>query len=201
MGTFILRRLLLMIVVLAGMSVITFCLTHVVPGNPARLLAGQHASEDEVHAVAVLYGLDRPIPMQFWVYITDLLHGDFGMSLTDRRPVLDDLRQFLPASIELTMAAVLIVVLIGLPVGLMAGVRRGKPSDHLLQFLSVGGVSMPIFWFGIILQIVFYKRLDLLPIGGRLGILDTEPSQVTGFILLTHYLQATCRLSFQRWCT
>ena len=136
MGTFILRRLLLMIVVLAGMSVITFCLTHVVPGNPARLLAGQHASEDEVHAVAVLYGLDRPIPMQFWVYITDLLHGDFGMSLTNRRPVLDDLRQFLPASIELTMAAVLIVVLIGLPVGLMAGVRRGKPSDHLLRFLQ-----------------------------------------------------------------
>ena len=184
MGTFILRRLLLMIVVLAGMSVITFCLTHVVPGNPARLLAGQHASEDEVHAVAVLYGLDRPIPMQFWVYITDLLHGDFGMSLTDRRPVSDDLRQFLPASIELTMAAVLIVVLIGLPVGLMAGVRRGKPSDHLLRFLSVGGVSMPIFWFGIILQIVFYKRLDLLPIGGRLGILDTEPPQVTGFYLI-----------------
>jgi peptide/nickel transport system permease protein len=76
-----------MIVVLAGMSVITFCLTHVVPGNPARLLAGQHASEDEVHAVAVLYGLDRPIPMQFWVYLTGSLHGDFGMSLKDRRPV------------------------------------------------------------------------------------------------------------------
>jgi peptide/nickel transport system permease protein len=184
MGRFILRRLLLMVAVLAGMSVITFCLTHVVPGDPARLLAGQHASAEEVQAVAALYGLDRPLPLQFWIYITDLLRGDFGLSLTNRRPVLEDLRQFLPASMELTGAAVAVVVLVGLPVGLIAGVRRGRPSDHLLRFLSVGGVSMPIFWFGIILQIVFYKRLQLLPIGGRLGILDIEPTQVTGFYLV-----------------
>ena len=184
MGTFILRRLIFMIVVLVGMSVITFSLTHLVPGNPARLLAGQHASEEEVHAVAVLYGLDRSVPTQFWIYMNGLLHGDFGMSLTNRRPVMEDLRQFLPASIELTLAAVLIVVVIGLPVGLVAGVRRGKPSDHILRFLTVGGVSMPIFWFGIILQIVFYKQLQVLPIGGRLGILDTEPTQVTGFYLI-----------------
>src|SRR5262249_14830400 len=154
-----LRRLLLMVLVLAGMSVITFCLTHVVPGDPARLLAGQHASEEEVKAVAALYGLDRPLPTQFWIYMRNLLHGDLGLSLTDRRPVREDLAQFLPASIELTGAAVIIVVLVGLPIGLLAGVRRGRPSDHLLRFLSVGGVSMPIFWFGIILQIVFYKRL------------------------------------------
>src|SRR6202008_4994835 len=107
----------------------------------------------------------------FWLYMTGLLHGDLGMSLTNRRPVMDDLRQFLPASIELTLAAILLVLVIGLPVGLMAGVRRGKPSDHALRFLTVGGVSMPIFWLGIILQIVFYKQLQLLPIGGRLGIL------------------------------
>jgi peptide/nickel transport system permease protein len=184
MGRFILRRLLLMVLVLAGMSVITFCLTHVVPGDPARLLAGQHASEEEVKAVAALYGLDRPLPTQFWIYMRNLLHGDLGLSLTDRRPVREDLAQFLPASIELTGAAVIIVVLVGLPIGLLAGVRRGRPSDHLLRFLSVGGVSMPIFWFGIILQIVFYKRLQLLPIGGRLGILDSEPPQVTGFYLI-----------------
>jgi peptide/nickel transport system permease protein len=184
MGTFILRRLLLMVVVLLGMSVITFSLTHLVPGNPARLLAGQHASEEEVHAVSVLYGLDRPVPTQFWIYMSGLLHGDLGMSLTNRRPVMEDLRQYLPASAELTSAAVLLVVLVGLPVGLMAGVRRGKPSDHVLRLISVGGVSMPIFWFGIILQIVFYKQLQLLPIGGRLGILDAEPTQVTGFYLI-----------------
>jgi peptide/nickel transport system permease protein len=181
---FILRRMLLMVVVLLGISVMTFTLTHVVPGNPARLLAGQHATENEVQAVAKLYGLDQPVPTQFWLYMTGLLHGDLGMSLTNRRPVMDDLRQFLPASIELTLAAILLVLVIGLPVGLMAGVRRGKPSDHALRFLTVGGVSMPIFWLGIILQILFYKHLQLLPIGGRLGIIDIEPPQVTGFYLI-----------------
>ena len=184
MGTFILRRLMFLVLVLAGMCVITFTLTHVVPGDPARLLAGQHASAEEVRTVASMYGLDRPLPTQFWIYVRDLLHGDFGMSLTDRRPVAEDLGQFLPASMELTLAAVLLVVVIGLPVGLWAGVSRGRPIDHLLRFLTVGGVSMPIFWFGIILQIVFYKQLQILPIGGRLGILDMEPPRVTGFYLI-----------------
>jgi peptide/nickel transport system permease protein len=184
MGSFILRRLILMVVVLAGMSVITFTLTHVVPGNPARLLAGQHANEEQVRAVAKLYGLDRPVAAQFGIYMAGLLHGDLGLSLTSRRPVMEDLAQYLPASLELTLAAALVVIIIGLPVGLIAGVRRGRPIDHILRFLSVGGVSMPIFWFGIILQIVFYKHLQLLPIGGRLGILDIEPTRVTGFYLI-----------------
>src|SRR5262249_27596960 len=184
MGIFIARRLLLLVLVLIGMSVITFVLTHVVPGDPARLLAGQHATAEEVHTVAHMYGLDRPLPRQLWIYVRDLLHGDLGMSLTDRRPVLEDLAQFLPASMELTLAAVFLVVVVGLPVGLLAGVRRGRPLDHMLRFLTVGGVSMPIFWFGIILQIIFYKQLNLLPIGGRLGILDIEPPRVTGFYLV-----------------
>src|SRR5438270_12937988 len=98
MGSFILRRLILMVVVLAGMSVITFILTHVVPGNPARLLAGQHANEEQVRAVAKLYGLDRPVAVQFGIYMAGLLHGDLGLSLTSRRPVMEDLAQYLPAS-------------------------------------------------------------------------------------------------------
>src|SRR5215475_8456597 len=101
MGAFILRRLAFLVLVLAAMSVITFVLTHLVPGDPARLLAGQHATAEEVQTVAKLYGLDRPLPVQFWVYMRDLVQGDLGMSLTNRRPVLDDLRQFLPASMEL----------------------------------------------------------------------------------------------------
>lgn len=178
---FIVKRLLLTVLVLLGISIMTFALTHLVPGNPARLMAGQHATEAQVRALAEQYGLDKPVLTQFWIYMTGLLHGDLGMSLTYRRPVLDDLRQFLPASIELTLAAIVLVVGIGLPVGLIAGVRRGKPLDHVLRFLTVGGVSMPIFWLGIILQIFFYKHLQLLPIGGRLGIIDIEPPDVTGF--------------------
>src|SRR5215471_20982230 len=104
MGAFILRRLAFLVLVLAGMSVITFALTHVVPGDPARLLAGQHATREQVEAVAKLYGLDRPVLEQYWVYVGGLFRGDLGMSLTTRRPVADDLQQYLPATIELTTA-------------------------------------------------------------------------------------------------
>jgi ABC-type dipeptide/oligopeptide/nickel transport system permease component len=180
MARYILRRLLLMMIVLLGMSVITFALTHIVPGNPARLLAGQHATQEQVEAVAKLYGLDRPVVEQYWVYIGGLFRGDLGMSLTTRRPVADDLRQYLPATIELTTAAMLLVIGLGLPTGLLAAIRRGRPLDHLIRVSTVAGVSMPIFWFGIVLQILFYRKLQLLPIGGRLGIIDIEPPRVTG---------------------
>ena len=180
MARYILRRLLLMVIVLLGMSVITFALTHIVPGNPARLLAGQHATQEQVEAVAKLYGLDRPVVEQYWVYIGGLFRGDLGMSLTTRRPVADDLRQYLPATIELTTAAMLLVIGLGLPTGLLAAIRRGRPLDHLIRVSTVAGVSMPIFWFGIVLQIVFYRNLQLLPIGGRLGIIDIEPPRITG---------------------
>ena len=180
MARYILRRLLLMVIVLLGMSVITFALTHIVPGNPARLLAGQHATQEQVEAVAKLYGLDRPVVEQYWVYIGGLFRGDLGMSLTTRRPVADDLRQYLPATIELTTAAMLLVIGLGLPTGLLAAIRRGRPLDHLIRVSTVAGVSMPIFWFGIVLQIVFYRNLQVLPIGGRLGIIDIEPPRITG---------------------
>jgi len=180
MARYILRRLLLMVIVLLGMSVITFALTHLVPGNPARLLAGQHATQEQVAAVAKLYGLDRPVVEQYVIYVGGLFRGDLGMSLTTRRPVAADLRQYLPATIELTTAAILLVIGLGLPTGMLAAIRRGRPLDHLIRVSTVAGVSMPIFWFGIVLQIVFYRNLQLLPIGGRLGIIDIEPPRVTG---------------------
>lgn len=181
---FISRRLLFLCFVLLGISVITFALTHLVPGDPARLMAGQHATGEQVKELAQRYGLDKPVTTQFWIYMKGLMTGDLGMSLTNRRPVLDDLRQFLPASVELTAAAVLLVVLVGLPIGLLTGARRGKALDHVMRFVTVSGVSMPIFWLGILLQILFYQHLRLLPLGGRLGLLDIEPPHVTGFYLI-----------------
>ena len=181
---FICRRLVFLVFVLLGISVITFALTHLVPGDPARLMAGQHATAEQVRELAERYGLDKPVVTQFWIYVKGLFSGDLGMSLTNRRPVLDDLRQFLPASIELTGAAVLLVIATGLPLGLLTGARQGRPLDHLMRLVTVGGVSMPIFWLGILLQILFYKHLGLLPLGGRLGVLDIDPPQVTGFYLI-----------------
>ena len=184
MARYILRRLLLMVIVLLGMSVITFALTHFVPGNPARLLAGQHATQEQVAAVAKLYGLDRPALEQYAIYVGGLFRGDLGMSLTTRRPVAADLRQYLPATIELTSVAILLVIGLGLPTGMLAAIRRGRPLDHVIRVSTVAGVSMPIFWFGIILQIIFYRNLQLLPIGGRLGIVDIEPPRFTGVYVI-----------------
>jgi peptide/nickel transport system permease protein len=174
------RRLVLLVVVVAGMSVITFSLTHLVPGNPARLLAGPHASLAEVQALAHRYGLDRPVVEQYVIYVQGLFRGDLGMSLTDRRPVLQDLAQFLPATIELTTAALVLTIAIGIPLGILSGVARGTILDHLARILSIGGVSIPIFWLGLILQLVLYRELGVLPPSGRLGPFDIPPPGVTG---------------------
>ena len=182
------RRLLLLVVVVAGMSLITFSLTHLVPGNPARLLAGPHATQAQVDTLARLYGLDKPVPEQFLVYVQGLFRGDLGMSLTNRRPVLDDLTQFLPATIELTLAAMMLTIGIGIPLGVIAAVSRGGIIDHLARIVSIGGVSMPIFWLGLILQVVLYREFGLLPAGGRLGTFDVPPPTTTGLYTIDSLL-------------
>jgi len=180
MGRYIARRLALLGLVLFGMSVITFTLSHLVPGDPARLYAGQKASQAQVEAVARRYGLDRPLPEQYWIYLRGLFQGDFGLSMTTRRPVADDMRQYLPATLELTLAGVVLVIALGIPLGVFAAVSQGRMLDHLTRLITIGLVSMPIFWLGIALQIVFYRWWPVLPIGGRLGILDLPPPHVTG---------------------
>jgi len=177
-----------MVLVLFGMSLITFTLTRLVPGDPARLLAGQHATEKQVERIAERYGLDRPFAEQYAIYMRGLLHGDLGMSMTTRRPVAEDLMQYLPATLELTLAAVVLVIAVGIPLGVLAAVARGKPFDHGIRVLTIGLVSMPIFWLGIALQIVFYRWFPILPIGGRLGIADLQPPHVTGLYTLDSLL-------------
>jgi peptide/nickel transport system permease protein len=187
------RRLALTVVVLLGMSVITFVLSHMVPGNPARLLAGPHASQEQVEAFAHRYGLDRPLAVQYWTYITGLVRGDLGVSLTTRRPVLDDFRQFLPATLELVLAATFLIVVLGIPLGMLSAVKAGSALDHVTRVLTVGAVSMPVFWLGMILQLVFFKRLSLLPVGGRLELLTSPPPHVTGLYLLDSLLSGDLR--------
>lgn len=180
MARFLVRRLLLTVLVIAGVSAITFALSRLVPGNPARLLAGPHARQAEVDALAARYHLDGPVLEQYGVYMSGLLRGDLGLSVTSRRPVTEDLAQYLPATIELTLTAFLLTVLIGLPLGVLSAARRGGPIDHVARVFSVTGVSLPVFWLGLVLQVIFYKHLDLLPAGGRLGLLEFEPERVTG---------------------
>jgi peptide/nickel transport system permease protein len=178
------RRLIAFPVVLFGMSLMTFALTHLVPGDPARLLAGPHASAAQVVALRHQYGLDKSLPAQYASYMGDLVHGDLGMSITTRRPVIDDIGQFFPATIELTVAALLLVAVVGLPLGLAAGLLKGRLPDHLIRLFSISAVSMPVFWLGILLQIVFYEKLAILPASGRIGELSLPPAHVTGLYVL-----------------
>ena len=188
MARYIARRLLLMLVVIFGMSIITFSLSRLVPGNPARLLAGPHARQEQVDALAERYHLTGPVLEQYAVYLSGLVRGDLGLSVTTRRPVAEDLAQFLPATIELTATAFLITVLVGVPVGILSAAKRGGVFDHASRLVSIAGVSLPIFWLGLVLQVLFYKHLGLLPIGGRLGTLDIAPTRVTGAYLIDSLL-------------
>jgi peptide/nickel transport system permease protein len=188
MARYIARRLLLMLVVIVGVSIITFSLSRLVPGNPARLLAGPHARQEQVDALAERYHLTGPVLEQYAVYLSGLVRGDLGLSVTTRRPVAEDLAQFLPATIELTATAFLITVLVGVPVGILSAAKRGGMFDHASRLVSIAGVSLPIFWLGLVLQVLFYKHLGILPIGGRLGTLDIPPTHVTGAYLIDSLL-------------
>jgi ABC-type dipeptide/oligopeptide/nickel transport system permease component len=178
------------------MSVITFALSRIVPGDPARLLAGPRARQEQVEAVAELYRLRGPILEQYGVYMTGLLRGDLGLSVTTRRPVTEDLAQFLPATIELTATAFLLTILVGVPVGIVSAAKRGGIFDHASRVVSIAGVSLPVFWLGLVLQVLFYKHLGLLPIGGRLGTLDIAPPRVTGAYLVDSLLAGDLSLAW-----
>ncbi len=174
------KRLLLIVVVLAGMSVITFGLTRIIPGDPARLLAGPEARAEQVEALRRQYGLDKPVVTQYVDYMGGLFHGDFGQSLTTRRSVAQDFAEFVPATLELTAAALLLIVFIGIPLGFLSARHPNGILDHLSRILTIAGMSMPVFWLGVLFQIVFFKWLGILPSGGRLGIIESAPPQVTG---------------------
>jgi peptide/nickel transport system permease protein len=175
------RRLLLLVPVLIGVSLLTFVLSHVVPGDPARLLAGTHAGPAQVQSVRHSYGLDRPLPVQYWLYISNLLHGDMGTALHTQRNVGEDLRSFLPATLELGLAAIALAVVIGMPLGVLAAVTRNRWPDHATRLLALSGVSLPVFWVALVLQILLYYNLGWFPSGGRLDPTLAPPRGVTGF--------------------
>jgi peptide/nickel transport system permease protein len=181
---FIARRLAFMILVLFGMTLITFTLTHVVPSDPVRLLAGPHATQTEIETLRHTYGMDHALPAQYVIYLQNLIHGNLGISLTDRHPVVDDIKQFFPATLELALCALIIAVGVGVPLGVYAATGRGRLVDALIRLTSIAGVSMPIFWLGLVVQFVFFKQLGWLPIGGRLDLVDSPPNTVTGLYLV-----------------
>jgi peptide/nickel transport system permease protein len=186
----LIRRLILSMIAIFGIILVVFLLSHVVPGDPARLAAGPQAREAQVESVRREFGLDKPLPQQFLIYIRNLLHGNLGKSLQSRRPVLDDLRDYFPATLELTLAATLLAIFLGIGIGILSSIEKNKLADHIARLFSLIGVSMPVFWLGIVLVILFYRELNLLPFGGRLDPALDPPTRITGLYILDSLLTA-----------
>ncbi|MHB8468828.1 MAG: ABC transporter permease [Gaiellaceae bacterium] len=167
MGRFLAHRIALGLFVVAGVVVLTFALARVVPGDPAASWVGPHSSAAQLAQARHTLGLDRSLPVQIGDYFKGIFTGDWGISIHTHRPVLSDLGSRAPASLELVVAALVLAAAVGIPAGLLSVHFHGKLPDVLVRLFSVLGVSMPIFWLALILQLVFFQRLHLLPVAGE----------------------------------
>lgn len=188
---FLLRRLGTSVFVLIGVSVITFFIARVVPSNPAALYIGPKARQEDIERVTKQLGLDKPLPVQYAVYMQELLHGDLGTSISTKRPITEELAGRIPATMELLFSGMFIAILFGVPLGVLSARWQGKPFDWMVRILSIVGVSMPAFFLGLIFQIVFFRNLELLPLAGRVDsdLRFSNPlTEITNFILLDSLL-------------
>lgn len=185
---YLLRRLAAAVVTLLGVCTITFVMVRVI-GNPVYLLVGQQTSQQIVDAMTRSMGLDQPIWVQYGQYLSHLLSGDLGVSRATFRPVTEDILLRLPATLELVLAAMVIVVAVAVPLGIAAATRKGGRLDRLTQFLAQLGASIPGFWFGLLLIYVFFAQLQMLPAPlGRLDRFDIPPPRVTGLYTIDSLL-------------
>jgi dipeptide transport system permease protein len=181
---FILTRVSLIIPTFIGITLLTFFLIRLVPGDPIETMAGERGIDPARHELLRKeYGFDRPILVQYGIYIARVLQGDLSKSVVTQAPVLDEFLTLFPATIELAVCAILFALVIGLPAGILAAVRRNSIFDHGVMGISLAGYSMPIFWWGLILILLFSVQFDLTPVSGRIDVLYyIEP--VTGFLLI-----------------
>ncbi len=184
----IIKRLFMLVFVVISVAFITFAISVMIPGDPARLVAGPKASHEQVEQIRHELGLDRPFYVQFAKYMGRLAQGDFGRSIRTGRPVSDDLFGRFPATIELMLAALVLSLLIGVPLGVIAAVKQDKWQDHVVRSVSVLGISIPSFWLALTLLIVLYGYLDLVPGSGRLAIDLDPPANITGLYLIDSIL-------------
>ena len=189
----LIERLLQLLPVLLGVSLIVFLMIQLTPGDPVEImLAGQRASAEQEAALRHDLGLDRPLAERYLVFLGNALRLDFGVSFFHRRPVWDVIAERLPATIELTLAALLLAVLVAIPLGVAAAVKRDTWLDRTLSAASLFGVSLPGFWFGLLLILLFAVQWGLLPVGGRIGFSDEVP-RLSGFLLVDTLLAGNAR--------
>ncbi len=189
MMAMLLRRLLLLLPVLLGVTVIVFGAVRLVPGDPAQVMLGERASPEAIARVRHDLGLDQPVPVQLALTLGRMARGDLGRSIASGAPVTDEIGRRFPATAELGVAALAIALAIGIPLGILAAARKNSWIDLLSTSLALVGVSMPIFWLGLVLMLLFSAQLRILPLSGRLDItLDLAP--LTGFYLVDSLLRA-----------
>ncbi|MFT5067289.1 MAG: peptide/nickel transport system permease protein, partial [Reinekea sp.] len=171
--------------VVIGVVIISFLLTRALPGDPAVYFAGVAADTESIEQTRVAMGLDKPLVQQFFIYVSNLAQGDLGQSLTSGRSVAADLAKRLPASLELTLSALILAIVIAVPLGVLAATRPGTWVDHLCRVIVTAGVSLPTFFTGILLIYIFYYLLGIAPSPlGRLDFIYLDPDHVTGFYLI-----------------
>jgi ABC-type dipeptide/oligopeptide/nickel transport system permease component len=202
MLTLIAKRMMLVIPNLIGVVIITFLLTRALPGDPAAYFAGPAADKQAIEQIRVKLGLDKPLIVQFGRYVADLGHLNLGTSLTTGQPVLTELKNRLPASAELTLFGLILSILIAVPLGILAAVKQGSWIDHTCRVVATAGVSLPVFFTGLLLVYVLYFLLGWSPAPlGRLDVFFSPPPQVTGFYLIDSLLNrdlATFRVALSQ---
>jgi peptide/nickel transport system permease protein len=183
---FILRRLLFLFPMLIGITLLTFTLSHAVPADPVAANLGDQAAADPqiVAAFRHRWGLDRPLYEQYGIYLWRVIHGNLGVSISSRQPVSTDLRQRLPATIELAVAAMVLSLIVGIPLGIISAVKRDRAVDQVARVVSLIGVSVPVFWLALVAILIFYARLGWAPAPGRLSASIEAPPFHTGFIVI-----------------
>lgn len=193
---YIARRLAMMIVLMLGVSLLVFLISHLVPSNPVASNLSQSALSDPeaVAAFEAKWGLDKPLYMQYLIYLGNLLHGDLGTSIRTGQPVLKDLMQYYPATLELSIWAMVVAIVLGVLFGVLSAIFRDKAVDQSLRAISVSGVSIPSFWFALLVLYVFFYKLGWFPGPGRLSSRVSAPTDGTGLYLLDGLLTGNMQL-------
>jgi len=185
---YVVKRLTQLVFVLLGTSLILFIVSHIIPADPVRAAAGPKATPEELEIIKHKLGFDRPLHVQYIIYMANLLRGDLGRSIVTLRPVIKDLTERLPATLELSIFSLLTTAVMGIVLGILSAQKRNKWVDHLIRVVSLSGISMPSFWLALLFQMIFFLRLGWLPSGGRIDPNLAPPTHITGLYVLDSLL-------------
>jgi peptide/nickel transport system permease protein len=189
MKWYVIKRLLQIIPVVLGVTLIAFALIHLAPGDPVRTMLGQHATQQEIDDIRAKYGLDQPLFVQYFIWLGDVLHGDLGRSILTHEQVTTEIASRFPNTIELAIAAMIFAILIGVVAGIISATKQYSFADYSVMGIALFGISMPVFWLGIMLMMIFGVFLGWLPIGGRIDLL-LPFNRITGFMIIDSIITA-----------